>query len=581
MKKLFLAVSATGLLMALDASATLVADFETSGSYVGSRTKSADTDTGDIWNYSDTVPLLNDTGLGGQSGRIYGGVITSWSVPQPAYSPWVLKNPGAGFVAQVIPPDVTGTQSVTGAYLWNKADFLEGAAEIVLFNPGDSISYHFDWMTATGTQQVRLIVKQGGVTYISEWWTSGYENISHDPTTTNWAVLDTTNYTWGAFSPVTFDDIEGAGLYYTLSVTGAQCAARLLDFQIDATVVPAPGTNEMVVDFGSSSVDMQGRALDSSTLEGAIWDYSDTTPLLNDADPTGQNGRIYGGVATTWSIPQEYTPPMYKNIDEGFTVQVNPTDVTGTQSLKAVYLWDKADFLAGSSDTVQFNDGHYISYNFSWVTAQTVQFRLVVKQGGVVYISEWSTVQYGNNGPNVTKNITETNWAVLNTADYTWGAFAPVTFDDVEGAGIYSQVSCINEQAAARLIDFQVMARVISAEPGENFGSWAASQVPPVTGGANGDDNNNGVANLVEYALTDGGERGVLSGNTITFTKRGAPYGGDLTYIIETSETLEAGSWSPDVTHGPDDLASPISYDLAPAPGMPKKFARLKVVQAP
>jgi hypothetical protein len=102
-----------------------------------------------------------------------------------------------------------------------------------------------------------------------------------------------------------------------------------------------------------------------------------------------------------------------------------------------------------------------------------------------------------------------------------------------------------------------------------------------VTGGANGDDDNDGVKNLVEYALTDGGERGTLSDHTITFTKRGAPYGGDLTYIIETSETLEANSWSAAVTHGPAELALPISYSLSPAPGTPKKFARLKVVMTP
>jgi autotransporter-associated beta strand protein len=113
-----------------------------------------------------------------------------------------------------------------------------------------------------------------------------------------------------------------------------------------------------------------------------------------------------------------------------------------------------------------------------------------------------------------------------------------------------------------------------------DFASWASSQVPPVTGGANGDDNNNGVPNLVEYALVDGGERGVFSGNTITFTKRGGVYGGDLTYIIETSETL-SGTWTPEVTQGPAELASPISYNLTPAPGTPKKFARLKVVTAP
>jgi hypothetical protein len=53
-----------------------------------------------------------------------------------------------------------------------------------------------------------------------------------------------------------------------------------------------------------------------------------------------------------------------------------------------------------------------------------------------------------------------------------------------------------------------------------------------------------------------------------------------LTYIIETSETL-SDPWTPVVTHGPAELGSPISYDLAPVPGTPKKFARLKVVRNP
>jgi hypothetical protein len=73
----------------------------------------------------------------------------------------------------------------------------------------------------------------------------------------------------------------------------------------------------------------------------------------------------------------------------------------------------------------------------------------------------------------------------------------------------------------------------------------------------------------------------VLDGNTITFTKRGTPYGSDLTYTIETSETLEENSWLTVLTHGLPELDLPISYDLTPIPGTPKKFARLKVVRAP
>jgi hypothetical protein len=101
-----------------------------------------------------------------------------------------------------------------------------------------------------------------------------------------------------------------------------------------------------------------------------------------------------------------------------------------------------------------------------------------------------------------------------------------------------------------------------------------------VTGGPNGDDDNDGIKNLVEYALTNGGERGVFSGNTLTFIKRGAPYGGDLSYIIETSETLEPDSWSPAVTHSPAQADPDISYTFTPNSPL-RKFARLKVIKSP
>ncbi len=47
----------------------------------------------------------------------------------------------------------------------------------------------------------------------------------------------------------------------------------------------------------------------------------------------------------------------------------------------------------------------------------------------------------------------------------------------------------------------------VGAVAANNYASWAATQSPPVTGGATGDDDNHGVANLVEYALAYSGER--------------------------------------------------------------------------
>lgn len=113
---------------------------------------------------------------------------------------------------------------------------------------------------------------------------------------------------------------------------------------------------------------------------------------------------------------------------------------------------------------------------------------------------------------------------------------------------------------------------------GDNYTSWAS--LNDVTGGPGGDHDLDGVSNLVEYALTDGGERGVLSGNTITFNKRGAPYGADLSYAIEVSTDLGLSNLWQVTASGVTNNAAAITYTFTP--GTPaRNFARLKVVQVP
>ena len=108
-----------------------------------------------------------------------------------------------------------------------------------------------------------------------------------------------------------------------------------------------------------------------------------------------------------------------------------------------------------------------------------------------------------------------------------------------------------------------------------DFAAWAASQSPPITGGPNGDDNKNGIPNLIEYALADGQERGSFTASTLSFTKRGAPWGSDITYLIETSGDL--GILDPWQAVTPTvNNPTTISYTLQ-NPG--DKFARLKVSQ--
>jgi hypothetical protein len=121
------------------------------------------------------------------------------------------------------------------------------------------------------------------------------------------------------------------------------------------------------------------------------------------------------------------------------------------------------------------------------------------------------------------------------------------------------------------------------APPANNYATWAGDN--NVTGGVNGDSDNDGITNGMEYALQTNlsgsdGSLGSYTGGLLSFTKRAdAVSNGDAAYIIETSSTLAAGSWTAQVTHTPPNATNPITYTLPTGQG--KIFARLRVVIAP
>ncbi len=111
------------------------------------------------------------------------------------------------------------------------------------------------------------------------------------------------------------------------------------------------------------------------------------------------------------------------------------------------------------------------------------------------------------------------------------------------------------------------------------YAQWATTY--NVLLGENGDDDKDGISNLVEYALglnpqASSPSPGTLVGKLLTFTKgTEAKEAGDVTYVIETSTTLAADSWTPAAA---TDTTDDISYLLPTDPGG-KLFARLKITK--
>lgn len=125
--------------------------------------------------------------------------------------------------------------------------------------------------------------------------------------------------------------------------------------------------------------------------------------------------------------------------------------------------------------------------------------------------------------------------------------------------------------------------------PTGGFSSWITQAfvngtVPALQQGPNDDPDNDGISNLVEYAIagqdpTVGNSViSTFTGGTLTFTKRADTSG--LSYDIESSTLLTAGSWGTLAKPPVVENASSISYSFTL--GTPvKNFARLKVTKAP
>jgi hypothetical protein len=98
------------------------------------------------------------------------------------------------------------------------------------------------------------------------------------------------------------------------------------------------------------------------------------------------------------------------------------------------------------------------------------------------------------------------------------------------------------------------------------------------------DPDNDGLHNLVEYGLgkdptVPSQPAAVLSGDVVTYTKGAdAIANGDVSWVIETSETLAPESWTPQVTQAAQDATATISFTLTPT-GPVRNFVRLKVAQ--
>jgi autotransporter-associated beta strand protein len=379
--------------------------------------------------------------------------------------------------------------------------------------------------------------------------------------------------------------------------------------------------------IGTGTLNITGGNTDK-TLSGPI-NVSVGTLAIDNVSPSpafqsfaNMNGDITVASGATFDFSQSFQAAAENNLDNNITISGPGVGPKG-----ALHLWRNAT----ASGTITLAENATISHDFNraiingTITATNRTLTLTTLTNNQPGIEINGPIQLGTGG--ITINGAANNFAggdfsvkLSGTNSYTgethvvtgklWlsgdarindsatlrinsGAVVNLDFTGTDkvaslildgvsqGLGTYGSLA---SDATNKSAFFEGGGIIEVAVPANNYNSWATTNGiagEPFDADFNGDGISNGVAYALGLSPTASSQpAGLLSGNTITFTKGAdAIANADVSWIIETSLTL-SGSWTTEVTQPAGDTTPTISYDLAPAPGTPKKFARLKVVQA-
>lgn len=317
----------------------------------------------------------------------------------------------------------------------------------------------------------------------------------------------------------------------------------------------------VIADFSAEfPVPAAGPAFDGSETPATGWDF-----MWNPDGVVGVAANYQSLVPNTVATWPGFggVSPMFTNLGNvAFNSTTQENFRFGRISLKSIHgagqVPGTGDYRAIVAYTIQpGEEGHISIANSSYAKLVTTS------SNGVdidIYVNDTLRGALSKNGFNST-TATDVNGSLGNLA---------------AGDTVYITIGDNNDpNNDSGVIDFQLV-----SGPVIGYGPWSTDNL--VLEGENGDDDKDGISNLVEYALgldphAVDAAPGTFIGNTLTFAKGAEPKEAyDVTYKIQTSTTLEAGSWS-DVAA--TETPNGISFSLPPNEPGGKLFGRLQVTK--
>lgn len=352
----------------------------------------------------------------------------------------------------------------------------------------------------------------------------------------------------GSISPV----LAGSGVALTKSTIGQVVLTGVNTY--------TGGTN---ITGGVLSVIGTGRLADT----GAITISGGGTYEVGNADTVGAitltDGNIIGAAALTAS---SYA------LEKGTISVPLAGSGTVTKSTTGTVTLSGANTLV--SDFI-INDGTLVladNAKMNFIISGSSTTKSVSGSGAVTFDGDF-VIDLTTGSPNLT-NGNEWQLVDVSTLTETFGT----TFN-VDGFTVKPDGVTWTKLAGTKIWTFSETTGKLSIGSA-GYAAWASTN--NVLESQTGDDDKDGISNLVEYALglnpqVANASAGTMVGNLLTFTKGSdAKLAGDVTYSIETSTTLENGSWT---TVAATDTANAISFTLPANQEGGKLFARLKVVK--